>query len=245
MRLSAPLLCLLALSGVEGLPAPAFAQDPPAMNRQDAWTDSDKKAFLRYLNSNAPAASGQVKEFAAPASSGRSYARKARYLTLEVLSDTLVSVDPAGKGTSLPAALGGRLIAGGHLFTWIRYYAGAQYSRLKQERLDGTTAHLTHVMVPLGLEFALIPLGTPQTRYVLLRAGVAVSNVSGSGSKADFAAPLLGSTLAWNLGLGYEWQVPDSRWRLHLLAEGYKSVGKKEGVGYYGAGVTAGVARTF
>jgi hypothetical protein len=234
------LLLALALSAAE----PAYAQRPPPLDRQDAWSESDKKAFLRYLNSNAPAPTGQVKETPAPAYGSRYVTRKARYLTLELVSDTLFPIDDNGKVSTLPTTVGGRLLAGGHLFTWIRYYAGLEYTPLQQEKLSGGTASLSHVQVPVGLEFALIPLGTPQTRYVLLRGGLVGHYVSG-GDKADFAAPLLGSSLAWTLGLGYEWQIPDSRWRLHLLAEGYKSTSRIDGVGYYGAGLTAGVARTF
>ena len=227
------------------LASAAAAQNPPPMNRQDAWTESDKKAFLRYLDSNAPAPpTGQVKEVETPAYGNRYVAHKARYLTLEAASDSVFPIDANNKVTSLPASIAGRLVAGGHLFTWIRYYAGIQYSSIRQQELSGKKDSLNHIQVPVGLEFALIPLGTPQTRYVLLRAGIAGNNVSGA-DKSKFAAPLIGSSLAYTLGLGYEWQIADSRWRLHLLAEGYKSIETTNGVGYYGAGLTAGVARTF
>lgn len=225
--------------------AAAQANAQPDLGRQDSWGDKEKQEFLRYLKSNQQLpVSGQVKDVGSPPSL-RQGVRKARYLTLEAVSDSVFPVAQDDKVNSEPVAFGGRLIAGGHLFSWIRYYAGFQYSSLRQEKLDGTRERLSHVQVPIGLELALIPLGTPHTRYVLLRAGIAGHHIAGPTAKSDYKAPLLGFRQTWNLGLGYEWQIHDTPWRFHALAEGYKSITTKDGSRFYGLGATLGLARTF
>jgi hypothetical protein len=50
---------------------------------------------------------------------------------------------------------------------------------------------------------------------------------------------------AWNLGLGYEWQIPDTRWRMHVLAEGCRSFVRHDSPEFYRLGLTAGAAYTF
>jgi hypothetical protein len=113
-----------------------------------------------------------------------------------------------------------------------------------QDKLDGTRAHFAHVEVPLGLELALIPLGTPHTRYFILRGGVSSHHFIGAGKKTDFKAPLLAWRPAWNLGLGYEWQFDNSNWRFHSVAEGYRSFAGK-GAPFYGIGLSTGFVYTF
>ena len=98
---------------------------------------------------------------------------------------------------------------------------------------------------PAGVEFALVPLATPQTRYVLIRLGLVACDVVGAGRRGDYDAPLLGATVAYNLGLGYEWQLADTPWRLNATFDGLRSIANRAGVAYYGLGLTAGVVYTF
>ncbi len=227
------------------LPAAApRAAGLPDLENQAVWSEKEKAEFLKYLKGGQPVPSGQVKVVAGPGDT-RSGPRKAKYASLALVSETLVLDAGGGRTITEHAGLGGKLLAGGHLFSWVRYYAGVKYGRVGQERLDGRRAHLSHIEVPAGLELALIPLGTPHTRYFLLRGGVSSHYFSGPGGKADFQAPLLGWHPAWNLGLGYEWQFDDSRWRFHALAEGCRSFSRGGRTPFYGLGLTAGFVRTF
>ncbi len=224
----------------------ASAASLPDLHDQAAWSEKEKREFLGFLKSGQPAPvnGGQVK--AVPGGGGTYAApRKARYASLALETDTLVLDEGGGRTVTETTTIGPKLLVGGHLFSWVRYYAGLKYNRIGQQRTDGTRAHLSHFEVPAGIEFALIPLGTPQTRYVLLRAGLSEHYFSGPGTKADYKAPLLGWRPAWNLGLGYEWQFDNSNWRFHTLAEGYRSFGGGGRTLFYGAGLTAGFVYTF
>lgn len=225
------------------LAAPACAQRLPDLGRQAAWTEKEKREFLEYIKSDRTAVpSGQVKAW--PASRyAAAAARRARYLTLGFSAEEFSTENSAARVSSVSSGLGPRLLIGGHLFSWVRYYGGFRYGRLGQERLDGTVARLSHLSVPAGLELALIPLGTPHTRYILVRGGVSAHNFAGA-RKAEFADPLVGWRLAWNLGLGYEWQFSNSNWRANLAAEGYKSFSGRSPQ-FYGMGASAGVTYTF
>lgn len=225
--------------------APAAAQRLPDLKSQAAWKEKDKQDFLKFLNSDKKApVTGQVKNVAADKSAGDA-PRKARYLALDLFSDSLVTVSGTGKRNTCSPTFGPQLMAGGHLFSWIRYYAGLKYNHVRQDKLDGTSARLEHFEIPVGLELALIPLGTPQTRYVILRFGLSEHHFGGKEEKTDFDASVLGWHHAWNAGLGYEWQIAESRWRAHLLAEGYRSIAAGDTPEFYGVGLTAGFAYTF
>lgn len=225
------------------LAAPAAAQRLPDLGGQAAWTEKEKQEFLKYIKSDRTAVpSGQVRTRTVPGA-GASRVRRARYLALGFSAEEFSSENPAARVSSVSSGLGPRLLAGGHLFSWVRYYGGLRYGRLGQERLDGTTARLSHVEIPAGIELALIPLGTPHTRYILIRGGVSAHAFSGA-RKAEFAEPLVGWRMAWNLGLGYEWQFPGSNWRVNVAAEGYKSFSGRSPQ-FYGMGASAGAAYTF
>ncbi len=227
------------------LPALAAAQSAPDMSRQDAWGDAEKQQFLRYLKAGGAApVSGSVKEVSVAAGE-LAPVRKARFATLSWVEETTFAVAPGGAVRSQGSAFGPRLLVGGHLFSWVRYYAGAQYASFDQDKLDGTRAKIGHAEFPFGVELALIPLGTPHTRYVLLRGGVTAHRFSSSADASAFESPLIGWQGSWNLGLGYEWQITDTNWRVHLLAEGSKSFVRDGGSRFYGAGFSAGLVRTF
>ncbi len=233
------LLLLLA-----GLPVAALRAAPPDLREQAAWGDKEKKEFLNFLNSGQSApVSGQVKRVAAE--NGIRAPRRARYASLGLASDTLVLDKPGGGTKTETTTVGAKLLVGGHLFSWVRYYAGLKYNRVGQQRLDGTRAHLGHLEVPAGVELALIPLGTPHTRYALLRAGVSSHFFTGPDARSEFAAPLRGWHPAWNLGLGYEWQFDNSPWRAHALAEGYRALSRSGKPDFRGLGLTAGFVYTF
>jgi len=233
--------CLAAVA----LPPGLAAQGLPDLKNQAGWKEQDKQDFLKFLKSGrqAPEA-GQVKS--APGESERKWAlRKARYITLSLASDSVITVNSAGRRTTAAPTFGPDLLAGGHLFSWVRYYFGVKYNHLHQRKLDGERARLTHYEIPLGLEFALIPLGTPQTRYVLMRLGVSSHNFAGSAKKTDFDPSLLGWHEAWNVGLGYEWQFAESNFRMNILGSACKSFVSKHSPEFYRAGLTLGLAYTF
>lgn len=222
----------------------AQAQTLPPLSQQQSWTEQDKKEFLNYLNSSQPLPTGQVKGVAALTNrQGGSY-HMARALEFGPSEVTLFPFSGSHYGGTV-SGLGGRLIYEQHFVPWLRGYAGLEVDPLRQTRLGGVSEDLTRWAIPAGLEFALVPLSTPQTRYVLLRLGVVASDVYGSGSAADFATPLMGASAAWNLGLGYEWQFADSNWRLNAAVDGLRSMGSRNGTGYYGLGTTLTLVRTF
>lgn len=237
---------LLLLPVLLALCAPsAGAADLPDLRSQAAWGEKEKKEFIGFLKTSQPVPAGQVKAVAAGSVAGRGAPRRARYASLALESDTLVLDLGGGRSKTETTTLGGKLLVGRHLFSWVRYYAGVKYNRVGVDKLDGTRARLSHTEIPVGLELALIPLGTPHTRYVLLRGGVSSHHFSGPADKADFAAPLLGWHPAWNLALGYEWQFANSNWRFHTLAEGSRSFYRSGKTQFYGLGLTAGFVYTF
>ncbi|HBA59685.1 MAG TPA: hypothetical protein DCZ92_02450 [Elusimicrobia bacterium] len=241
MKRAVPFLFLLLVLAQR---APAAAQTLPDLKNQSAWKEKDKQEFLKYLKSDQPTSvTGQVKAVAAEKGGGAS--RKARYLTLDLFSDSLITVSGTGKRNTCPVSFGPQLMAGGHLFSWIRYYAGLKYNHLRQDKLDGTSARLEHFEFPVGIELALIPLGTPHTRYALLRFGVSEHRFGAKEQKASFETSVLGWHHAWNAAIGYEWQISESRWRAHFLAEGYRSFRAKGTPEFTGAGLTGGLAYTF
>lgn len=227
--------------------SPAFAA--PDLSRQDTWGEREKKEFLQFLKSGggaAPAA-GEVKQISAvnEGSSARAPG-KARYVSLELGSESVVAVTGGNTLSHQGSSFAPRLVLGAHLLSWVRLYSGVQVSRLRQEKLDGTRTPLDHYHVPVGLEFALVPLGTPQTRYVILRGGVGFHKFAGRASRSDFGAPLLGVHTSWNAGLGYQWQFSNSNWRAHALLDGYGSLQREKGTSrFYGMGFGAGLVRTF
>jgi len=243
MKKSALLILLLSAAA---LPAGVAAQALPDLKNQAGWKEKDKQDFLKYLKSGQPSvATGQVKNVPGGEAGKNWSPRKARYITLSLASDSIITVRGTGVRTTTAPTFGPELLVGGHLFSWIRYYGGVKYNHVSQARLDGAHTRLTHYEIPLGIELALIPLGTPQTRYVLLRAGISSHYFSGSATKADFDPSLLGWHESWNVGLGYEWQIANSNFRWNILAEGCKSFVKKNSPEFYRAGLTAGIAYTF
>lgn len=234
-------LCAGLFSG-----AASAAETPPPLDQQRAWTPADKAQFLRYLGSSAPALpAGDVKSAGAPPAEGYASFRAARSISV---SPTYLQLFPyAGSryGGTVHDGAGGKVLLERHVRPWLRTYAGLEYDPLSQRRLDGSTARLTRWAVPAGVEFALVPLATPQTRYVLLRLGAVASDITGPGSRADFAAPVLGTSAAWDMGLGYEWQIADSRWRVNAAVDGLRSIASRGGVAYYGMDTTLGVVFTF
>jgi len=223
----------------------ARAETLPNLKDQAAWGDKEKKEFLGFLKSNQPIPAGQVKQIAAGnGGGGRQSPSKARYASIGLVTDTMILDLGGGRTKTETMTIGPKLLVGGHIFSWVRYYTGLKYNHIGQDKLDGSRAHLSHVEIPLGLELALIPLGTPHTRYFLLRGGFSEHYFYGSAKKAEFKEPLLGWRPAWNLGLGYEWQFDNSNWRFHALAEGYRSF-SGSGAQFDGLGVTTGFVYTF
>lgn len=238
----APLLLLLLL-----LPAVLRAQ--PDLGKQDAWGDKEKKEFLEYLRSGQGAAApGQVRSVKLEGTSSKSWSpRKPFYLSAAFAADSLMTVGGNGALRREGLGLGPKVLAGGHIFTWLRYYAGAMNTPFRQEKIDGTRPLVNHFQFPVGLEVALVPLGTPHTRYLLLRAGTAAHYFDGRGQAAsDFKTPLLGWQTSWNGGLGYEWQISDTRWRLNGLVEGYHYMLRQGSTARFsGLGFTLGAVYTF
>ena len=235
-----------ALLLVSLLSAPALAQ--PDLSRQNAWTEKEKKAFIEFLRSGSGAAmpGGSVKSVALPPDEGVTTVRKAAYLTAGFAGEALFTV--AGNGSVLRegSGLGPRVLYGSHLFSWVRWYAGAQGNRFLQSKHDGTRESVTHLQFPVGIELALVPLGTPQTRYLVLRGGVAGHFFEASSPREEFRTPLLGPQGSWNVGLGYEWQVPESNWRLHAAADGYHSlIRRSSSARFFGVGLSGGLTYTF
>ncbi|HAZ11163.1 MAG: hypothetical protein A2X86_08670 [Bdellovibrionales bacterium GWA2_49_15] len=223
----------------------------PNFKNQGAWTSGDKKAFIDYLESGKQAPiSGNVQT---PQQSVEPRSEdainfdfgKAMYVNFSVLTNSMYTVGSDNVRHSVSNNLGAKILVGGHIFSWVRSYFGMQYSGMDQKMKNGQKARLNHYEFPAGFELALIPLGTPHTRYVLLRGGVAAHYIEGNRRDADFDTTLLGLRGTWNGGLGYEWQIAETNVRVNLLLEGFKSMSKENGSKYIGAGLTSGVAYTF
>ncbi|MBI4370584.1 MAG: hypothetical protein HY547_10200 [Elusimicrobia bacterium] len=223
------------------------AQNQPDLSRQDQWGEPEKKAFLKFLQSGEQIpALGQVKENSSVSPEGQTHApSKARYLTLSLAAETLlIKNKTTDQLTDLGASFGPRLLIGGHLFSWMRCYSGIEYHRIEESNIGGSNSYLDHYQVPLGLELALIPLGTPHTRYIILRGGAVAHSFDGIDSKSNFVDPLEGMQFSWMGALGYEGQIPDTKWRLHALVEASKTL-DKESPKFYGLGFSLGLVRTF
>jgi len=165
-------------------------------------------------------------------------------LELGPASTTLFPFSEKGGEPTARGTLGARALYERHLTPWLRAYAGLEAESLRQNRTNGSTAELMRWSVPAGIELALVPLATPQTRYVLLRLGLAASQVSGAPG-SDFSSPIVGTSAAWDVGLGYEWQIPNTSWRVNAALDGLRSIGDRNGVGYYGLGTTVALVKTF
>ena len=234
---------------------PALAAAQPDLSKQETWRDKEKKEFLQYLRSGqggaaaAGSAEASVKSVrgASKEGGGMSMPRKPRYVSLSLLTDSVLPLTGGNTVRREGLGLGAKVLAGGHVFTWLRYYAGVQGTRFRQEKLDGSRPVVTHLQTPAGLEVALVPLGTAQTQYLLLRGGAALHYFSAKGhAAADFRTPLLGWQATVNAGLGYEWQIPDTRWRINTLVEGYRYLVRQGSTArFYGLGFTLGTVYTF
>ena len=78
------------------------------------------------------------------------------------------------------------------------------------------------------------------------RGGVAAHYFDSDTVSSQFKTPLLGWQGTWTAGLGYEWQIPDTRWRLHATADTYYSLAHRRGRSqFFGVGLAAGAAYTF
>lgn len=242
MKIISPAILCLIISSPSTL---VMAQALPDLKNQAEWTEKEKQDFLKFLKSGQQVnITGEVKEVS-HGKKGRQRLRKARYFTLNVIGDSLIIKSDDGKVDTEPMTIGGKVLIGGHLFSWVRYYGGLKYSKFSQDKIDGTKAKLSHFEIPAGIEFALIPLGTPHTRYVLMRAGFSYHNISGSAKESDFKTSMLGRHTAWNIGLGYEWQFSNSNWRFHVLTEACRSFSGNDTPEFYGLGFTTGLAYTF
>lgn len=242
----------LALAAVALAASPCVrAEKPPPLSRQQTWTEKDKADFLKYLNSNQPSASGQSKELVLPSEQKAAEAGKkwsshaARALEIGPAATVIYPFTQEGHIVTATPMYGGRMLYVQHFRPWIRGYLGLEVSAMRQRHKDDTWGRMTRWAVPVGLEFALVPLATPQTRYVLLRMGVVGSHVASPDQRSDFVAPIIGDSAAWNIGLGYEWQLADSNWRVNAAFDGLRAMEKKDEVGYYGLGGTIGLAYTF
>lgn len=244
MIMPVPLRVFLACCLLAALPLHASAQSLPDLRNQKAWGGSEKDQFIKFLESGRRVpVKGSVKDV--KTTEKLAPARKARYATLEMVTDTVLSVSGNDAVIKEGTGFGPKLTVGTHLFSWVRLYSGAQYTRFKQKKVDGGRASVGHFQFPVGLELALVPLGTPQTRYIIMRGGLSLHHFCSSTPSDDFQTSLKGWQGAWNLGMGYEWQIPDSRWRLHLLGESYSYLFHQPGARFYGLGVTGGVTYTF
>lgn len=224
-------------------PAPATAAAPDLRN-QKAWGEAEKREFLKHLRSGKqPVVTGTVKDMPQEEVRSRTV-RKARFLSVAGFTDTLAS-DAGGKVIAESTRLGGRVLVGGHLFSWVRYYTGVGYSNAGLRKVGGGRESVGHVQIPLGIELALVPLGTPQTRYVLLRGGVTVHHFGKTADPAALERPIEGWQGSWTAGLGYEWQIGGTPWRFNLLGEIYKSFVLEDSPQFLGGGLSTGFVYTF
>ncbi|MBI2519887.1 MAG: hypothetical protein HYV97_05710 [Bdellovibrio sp.] len=229
--------------------AVSLATDLPNLKNQRAWSSGDKKTFIEYLESGKQAPiSGNVQNTQPVEPQSEDEANfdfaKAKYINFSLLTNSMYTVGHDNVRHSVSNNLGAKILFGTHIFSWVRSYFGMQYSGMDQKMKNGQKARLNHYEFPVGFELALIPLGTPHTRYVLLRGGVAGHYIEGNRHDSDFDTTLLGFRGTWNAGLGYEWQIAETSWRFNLLLEGFKSMSRENGSKFIGAGLTVGMAYT-
>lgn len=218
-----------------------------SLSNQGAWTDSDKAEFLNYLDSGKePPISGQVRSVRPALSEARDEpsAQKPFYLTVEAVGGVTVTEAQGSAPSDQEATIGPRLTFGGHLFSWIRFFAAFEYDSLNELHLDGTRSGVDHFQIPIGLELCLIPLGSPQTQYILLRGGFGTHLFNTGTASSLFVNPVVGVEETWDLGLGYEWQIRESHLRFHALAATQIAFGFQTSR-FYSVDLTAGVAYLF
>jgi hypothetical protein len=234
----------LLWAGLVALPAARVAaQQVPPLGDQKDWTDQDKREFLDYLRSNQPMPKGEARDIALPRGTVAAE-RPAWALELAPATVTIYPYDKNGYGSTAGGLLGARALYERHFFTWVRGYAGFEGVPMDEKESSGATADLVRWAIPVGLEFALVPLGTSQTRYVILRAGVEAADMTGAPA-GSFLTPLTGPSAAWDVALGWERQIPDTHWRMNIALDGLHSITSPGGVGYVGFGATAALAYTF
>ncbi len=233
MRLSAKILAsVLFLSG-------ANLKAAPDLSNQRGWSFQDKKEFLQQLESNQPMPTGEVQYWQTPA---RDNLKQARFLSLSLGYEGFYCFDSEEKLLGDTQSFSSRLVYGWHLFSWVRFYAGLGYSKFEIPRPDATPHRIAHWKLPVAIELALIPLGTPHTRYVLLRFGANLHYFKEEKRSDDDAPTLnLGTRRSYNIGVGYEWQIAESNWRINTVLEGYQTVEKINGKTFQGISAVTGI----
>ena len=144
------------------------------------------------------------------------------------------------------------LLWGDHLFSWVRFAIGAQYSRIKIKLEQFAYTNLDKVSIPSFIELALIPLGSPHTRYLIFRGGIIGEYVWGSKTSIDAMDSInesnlniLGLTGSWYSLVGYEWQLGENFWRIHVAMDLQMPFKVKHDERYINIGMNVGVSYVY
>jgi len=192
----------------------------PDLKQQKGWGPGEKKAFLRFLESGASSGRSRIRYVPVNSSMVPGSSRRPLFVGTSLVYEKLFS---AGKDTNVretASQAGGRFVLGGHIYSWLRLFSGLTYTQMNRKTLDQKTQNVRHFQVPLLIEAPLIPLGTSHTNYLLIRGGASYHWLRGA-EKDDLFNPVED----WDIrfGVGYEWQIYNSRFRYNIVLEGYEA----------------------
>jgi len=223
----------------------------PNLKRQQKWTKKEKDNFINGIQRNR-GATYQDKDITLfeKTDQNKLFGNHAgKYLSLSYHLGRYTSL--AGDNFGYNSYTNGPLLLwGDHLFSWVRFALGAQYSKIRIKLKEYDYASFDKVSVPTFIELALIPLGSPHTRYLIFRGGVIGDYVWGSKAAKEAMnfnnesnLNILGLTGSWYSLAGYEWQLGENFWRIHVAMdlqvpfkvkpdERYINIGMNVGVSY-------------
>lgn len=204
----------------------------PQLAGQQNWSKKDKDQFIQSIKGSGSIFDRNKKVAISPRPEERAKIgnHDSKYIMMHYDGGRSLSLSTQNFGVN-HYRHGPAIYFGNHLFSWIRYALGTEYHQVRMKMLPYDYYYLSEITIPLWFEFALIPLGSPHTRYLILRSGlqgnylwgkteeITQLNLNNPEIKTSTESPdVLGLSTYWITGLGYEWQLGENFWRVHVLA---------------------------
>ncbi len=203
----------------------------PSLKNQSKWSNKQKDEFIKYALQGSPSPSSKkikvLKENSTHSDQSTTWSGDSgKFMSLSYHGGYTFAEDPLDYSQY---EHGATLLAGDHLFSWVRIASGIRYFKVNGQINNRVDYSLNKLVVPFQGELALIPLGFPHTEYLLLKVGIAINylwaNQEGEELLRDVTQvkydPSLGFSSEWLTSIGYEWQLGENFWRIHLTLDAH------------------------